>query len=104
MQDTAGLMVGWTRLQQQTGAVQLHLCEVRLPVDASERTTEKMLEAAIGKWLRWQTGRGGLLVSDVRADKMYPTLDTRSGRLIEGSWSRRVTGYFEYRGTNAANN
>ena len=103
MPEAAGLFLNWARLQDQAGTSRMQLCEARLPVDASERTKEKMLAASIGKWLRWQTGRGWRLVSDVTVGKSRPTLDVRRG-LIDGSESREVTGLFEYRGTNAAAN
>ena len=104
MPETAGIHIGWTRLQQQDGLTIMDVFECRLPVDASQRVKERMLAAAIGKWLRWQTGRGWHLVSDIHVGKARTTLDIRAKGLREGSNSCPVTGVFEYRGLQGSRN
>lgn len=96
--DPAKLFLNWVGLQGQSGPARMHMGEARVPIDASERVREKMLASAIGQWLRWQSGRGWRLVSDVRVGKPRPTLDTRTGKTIPGSVSYALTGTFQFSG------
>lgn len=94
--DSAGLLVDWARLQKQTGEICEHMGEARVPADASQRTVEKMLEAAAVNWLSWQRGRGWRLISDLRFEKPRPTFDAMTGKVVPHSLSYKMVGMFEH--------
>lgn len=96
MGETAGILIGWARLQGQPEAVaEQHVMDARVPVDASQRVKEQMFKKMIGKWLAWNRQRGWRIVTDIHVGKPRPALNTRTGRLIEGVASYPITGFFE---------
>jgi len=93
--DAAKPMVDWARLlTQPQGSVVEDMGLCRVPMDASQDVAENALRKAIGHWLRFQTGRGWKLVSDVRVSRPGPTLDVRTGKVDPEYKTFKLTGMF----------